>query len=159
MSDRQYFASPVRFDCTADKDGNATFVEAVTTGGKVPLEVGKIYIKTQNPCHGSQRSITVKIQGLKVSDKEQTLDEFLKFSRTPKPRIGEESTTKGNFFDCDSCVAGFDFGCKSPQDGLVAPDPPVVAAHFRVDITLKEFLPGDKVSGYLLLELRKPKKV
>jgi hypothetical protein len=157
MSDRQYFASPVRFDCIADKDGNASFLEAVTTGDKNALKVGKIYIKTQSPCQGSERSITVKIQELKVSDKEQTLDEFLKFTRKPKPKIGEESTTKGKFFDCDRCVPGFDFGCKSPQDGLPAPDPPVVAAHFRVDATLKGFLPDDKVSGYLLLEIRKPK--
>jgi len=156
MSDRQYFASPVRFDCIADKNGKATFVEAVTTGGKDKLEVGKIYVKTGSPCHGSKRSITVKIQGLQVSDKEQTLDEFLKFTRTPKPKIGEESTTKGNFFDCDRCVPGFDFGCKLPQDGLSAPDPPVVAAHFRVDVTLKGFLPDDKVSGYLLVELKEP---
>lgn len=158
MSDRQYFASPVRFDCTADKDGNATFVEAVTTGDKVALEAGKIYIKTSGLCQGLERSITVKIQGLKVSDKEQTLDEFLKFTRKPKPKIGDESTTKGKFFDCDRCVPGFDFGCKSSQDGLPAPDPAVVAAHFRVDVMLRGFLPDDKVSGYLLLELRKPKK-
>ena len=159
MSDRQYFASPVRFDCTADKDGKANFLEAVTSGDKVPLDAGKIYVKTGSPCQGSKRSITVKIQGLKVSDKEQTLDEFLKFTRTPKPKIGEESTTKGNFYDCDRCVPGFDFGCKSPQDGLPAPDPVVTAPHFLVDATLEGFLPGDKISGYLLLELRKPKKV
>jgi hypothetical protein len=159
MSDRQYFASPVRFDCTADKDGNATFIEAVTTGGKEALEVGKIYVKTLSLCQGKKRSITVKIQGLKVSDKEQTLDEFLKFTRGPKPKIGKDSTTTGKFLDCDRCVPGFDFSCKSPQDGLPAPDPIVTAPHFLIDVTLEGFLPGDKVSGYMLLEVRKPKKV
>ena len=159
MSDRQYFASPVRFDCTADKNGNATFLEAVTTGGKDPLEVGKIYVKTRSPCQELERSIEVKIHELKVSDKEQTLDAFLRFTRKQKLKIGKDSTTKGKFLDCDGCVPGFDFGCKSPQDGLPAPNPVVVAPHFLVNVTLEGFEPGDKVSGYMLLEVRKPRKL
>jgi hypothetical protein len=176
MIARQHFASPVRFDCKVEKDGSARFHDAATTGGSKALEVGKIYLKTRNPSQGPNRNIKISVGELKLpaqGDGDQTFEKFSNYTRTrklnplddPGVRNNNEMTVEGPFPSRDKCVPGFDYGCKSDQDGFLLKrsskdpkrDPKVVAAHFLVDITLTGFSAGEKVSGYLLLELKDPK--
>jgi hypothetical protein len=174
MTARRHFASPVRFDCKVDGKGNAEFHDAATTGGSEALEVGKIYLKTQNPSQGTNRRIEISVGELRLSSHgPQTFEKFLDYTRSrklkpdddPKVRNNNEITVEGPFLGRDSCVPGFDYGCKSDQDGFLLKrsskdpnrDPKVVAAHFLVDIALSGFSPDEKVSGYLLLELKNPK--
>jgi hypothetical protein len=162
MHHDQYFASPVRFDCVADKNGNAVFREAATTGSHVPLEIANIYVRSENRGQGPKRTIELRIEELIVSGGEQTFEEFLRFANAQIPatksdaKIKNETTAKGAFPDYDSCVPGFDYGCEPTQKGFPNRKTKVVAPHFLVDVTLSGFAPGEKVSGYLLLELKKP---
>lgn len=167
MSSRQHYASPIRFDEIADDEGIVFFQETATTGDQIDLEVGKIYIKTQSPCQGIERFIDVKVYRLDLPGKELPLVEFLNYRRVqrrkkkpmkkPKIEIAGAFENKPKFLDCDPCVPGFDFGCKKHQIGHPAPNNPKVrAAHFNVDVTLSGFCKGDRVSGYVLLEVNKP---
>ena len=165
MSSRQHYASPIRFDEIADDDGIVFFKETATTGDTIELEVGNIYIKTQSPCEGIERFIDVKVYRLDLPGKEQPLVEFLKYRRAqrskkkpikkPKIKIAGVVAHGPKFLDCDPCVPGFDFGCKKPQIGHPAPNPKVRGAHFKVDVTLSGFCKGERVSGYILLEVNK----
>lgn len=164
MHHDQYFASPVRFDCVADKDGNATFKEAATTGSDIPLEIGNIYVRSENRGQGPERAIELKIEELAFAGVAQTFEEFLRFANGQNSakkldaKVKNETAAKGAFPDYDNCVPGFDYGCNPTQEGFSNRKTKVVAPHFLVDVTLSGFRPGEKVSGYLLLELKKPKK-
>lgn len=161
MHDDKYFASPVRFDCVADKDGKAAFKEAATTGSNIPLEISNIYVRPENRSQGPDRSIELRIGELSFSGVAQTFDEFLNFvnglnsAAKSNANIKNETAAKGPFPDYGGCVPGFDYGCDSMQDGFANRKTKVVAPHFLVDVTLSGFNPGEKVSGYLLFELKK----
>lgn len=166
MTARQYFASPVRFAGKVDEHGRAEFHDAATSGGSEILEVGSIYVKTRNPSQGEDRRIEIGVGELKLNPHEdQTFEKFSNYARErklkphddPAVRNDNKMTVEGPFPGRDSCVPGFDYGCESTQSGfLLGRASNVTAAHFLVDIALSGFSPGEKVSGYLLLELKKP---
>jgi hypothetical protein len=164
MSSRKHYASPIRFDEIADDEGIVFFQETATTGDKIELEVGNIYVQTQSPCRGTKRFIDVKVSKLNIPEKEQPLLDFLDYRRgqrgtgkpIKKPKI-EIKENRPTFLDCDPCVPSFDFECGKPQEGYPAPNnPKVLGAHFILDVTLSGFSKGDRVSGYVLLEVKKP---
>jgi hypothetical protein len=164
MHHDQYFASPVRFDCVADKDGNAAFREASTTGSDIPLEIGNIYVRSENHTQGPERSIALKIEELAFAGVAQTFAEFLNFvngqncAAKSDAKFKNETAAKGAFPEYGGHVPGFDNACKPTQDEFSNRKTKVVAPHFLVDVTLSGFNPGEKVSGYLLFELKKPIK-
>ena len=168
MNNRQYFASPIPFDREADDNGRISFQELTTSGDNRPLEVGAIYVKSLNSGDGSGRMIEIEVGELKIpNSKEQTFEDFSNFARSKrrssgrvsKQKMGNVLTVNGPFPSHDDCVPGFDHGCTPKQDGFSKRNTSVLAAHFSVYVTLSKFNPGERVSGYILLELKKPHSV
>jgi hypothetical protein len=165
MNNCQYFASPIPFDREADDNGKISFQELATSGDKEPLEVGAIYVKSLNFGEKSDRKIEIDVGELLIPESEdQTFEDFSKFARAKRrnsdrvsdSRLGNVLKVNGPFPRHDECVPGFDFGCDPDQDGFLKRTTSVSAAHFSVFVTLSGFDPGERVSGYILLELKKP---
>jgi hypothetical protein len=176
MNNRQYFASPIMFNCKADKAGVIGFQELATSGGEESFKVGEIYFRSKNfPQKAEQgakaskrasrdqklRDITIVVGELELSEGDQSFVGFLNYTRANRRNSGEKFPVTGKNkltvygdFPESACVPGFDYGCALKQHGFKeGRSKEVVAAHFYVDVTMRGFCPGESVSGSMLLEL------
>ncbi len=152
----QDFASPILFERIADGNGYVNLVEPCTTFGDIRLEVGCIYLKLQEPCGGKSRNFSVSVEELIIPGGSQTLDAYADFILPDSSDGVIPAHNPVTVLDCHPCVPGYDTGCSSPQAGHPPPSPKVLGAHFKVTASIWPYKSGEKVKGYIYVEIKNP---